>query len=115
MDPNGPIVWCREHLDTMVLLRDEPLLTQLARLRLAPLERVRATHRPALADTLLTWLQLDRNANRVARELHVHPQTVRYRLRRLAELFGDRLDDPQGRAELELALRARALLAGGDP
>jgi len=43
----------------------------------------------------------------VAEQLHVHPQTVRYRLARLRELFGTRLDDPDGRFELELALRAR--------
>jgi DNA-binding PucR family transcriptional regulator len=36
----------------------------------------------------------------------VHPQTVRYRLGRLRELFGEQLDDPQHRVELELALRA---------
>jgi DNA-binding PucR family transcriptional regulator len=38
---------------------------------------------------------------------------VRYRLTRLRDLFGDRLDAPDGRFELELALRARRLLAGG--
>jgi DNA-binding PucR family transcriptional regulator len=45
----------------------------------------------------------------VAKALHVHPQTVRYRLARLRELFGSRLDDPDGRFELELALRARRI------
>ncbi|HEX5980736.1 MAG TPA: helix-turn-helix domain-containing protein [Thermoleophilaceae bacterium] len=49
----------------------------------------------------------------VARALHVHPQTVRYRLARLRELFGERLDAPDGRFELELALRARQLAAAG--
>jgi DNA-binding PucR family transcriptional regulator len=42
----------------------------------------------------------------MARELHVHPQTVRYRLAQLRELFGERLDDPDARFELALALRA---------
>jgi DNA-binding PucR family transcriptional regulator len=41
----------------------------------------------------------------------VHPQTIRYRVRRLEELFGDRLYDPDTRLELELALRARRLIA----
>jgi DNA-binding PucR family transcriptional regulator len=35
----------------------------------------------------------------------VHPQTVRYRLRQLRELYGERLDDPEARFELALALR----------
>jgi DNA-binding PucR family transcriptional regulator len=39
--------------------------------------------------------------------LHVHPQTVRYRLAKLRELLDDRLETPDGRFELELALRAR--------
>jgi len=37
--------------------------------------------------------------------LEVHPQTVRYRVRRLRELFGDALEDPEQRFELGLALR----------
>jgi DNA-binding PucR family transcriptional regulator len=41
----------------------------------------------------------------------VHPQTIRYRIRRLEELFGDRLYEPDIRLELELALRARRLIA----
>ena len=41
------------------------------------------------------------------RALHVHPQTVRYRLAQLRELFGDELEDPHARFELSLALRAR--------
>jgi DNA-binding PucR family transcriptional regulator len=41
----------------------------------------------------------------VAGELHVHPQTVRYRLARLREHFGETLDEPDTRFELELALR----------
>ena len=40
------------------------------------------------------------------RELDVHPQTVRYRVKQLRELFGERLEDPEARFELSLALRA---------
>ena len=36
-------------------------------------------------------------------------KTVRYRLTRLRELFGSRLDDPHARFELDLALRARRI------
>jgi DNA-binding PucR family transcriptional regulator len=42
----------------------------------------------------------------VAERLGVHPQTARYRLGRLRELFGDDLADPDRRFWLELALRA---------
>ena len=44
----------------------------------------------------------DRRA--VADELHVHPQTVRYRMGRLREVFGADLDDPDLRLQLMLAL-----------
>ncbi len=47
------------------------------------------------------------NAAAMARALHLHPQTVRYRLTRLRELLGDALDDPDARFELELALTSR--------
>jgi DNA-binding PucR family transcriptional regulator len=40
----------------------------------------------------------------MAEELHVHPQTIRYRLGRLHDLWGDALDDPEVRARLTLAL-----------
>ena len=42
---------------------------------------------------------------RAAEALHVHVQTLRYRLGRLRDVFGDALDDPQRRLELALALR----------
>ncbi len=87
------------------------LITSLADLRLAPLAHLRPSQQDRLAETLLAWLQSGRNANEVAMRLHVHPQTVRYRLRQLEELFGDQLLDPDLRFDLEIVLRARALLA----
>jgi hypothetical protein len=39
----------------------------------------------------------------VAAALHVHPQTVRYRLGQLRDLFGAALDDPDSRFALALA------------
>ena len=65
--------------------------------------------RERLGSTLDAWLRHRGRTEAVAKALHVHPQTVRYRLARLRELFGTRLDDPDGRFELELALRARRI------
>jgi hypothetical protein len=50
--------------------------------------------------------------NAAARRLHVHPQTIRYRLRQVSELFGEALYDPDDRFRLLLALRVRGLLGG---
>jgi hypothetical protein len=44
------------------------------------------------------------NRRAVSEELGVHPQTVRYRLGRVRELFGPVLDDPAARLRLLLAL-----------
>jgi len=46
----------------------------------------------------------------IAAELAVHPQTVRYRLRRLRDLFGAGLEDPDRRFDLEIALRGRSAI-----
>jgi hypothetical protein len=106
------IIVCGEHLSTLVILSDEELVRTLGAARLAPLRRLRASQQDPLAETLLAWLQNSGNAQEAARCLHVHPQTVRYRLRKLDELFGQALRDPNARFDLEIALRARTVLAG---
>jgi DNA-binding PucR family transcriptional regulator len=71
---------------------------------------LRPVQQDVVAETLLAWLQNAGNARLAAGQLHVHPQTVRYRLRQIQELFGPALAEPGARFELEVALRARALL-----
>jgi PucR C-terminal helix-turn-helix domain len=107
------IIRCVDHMSTLIVFQDEELLMSLATMRLAPLAHLRSSQQDRLAETLLAWLQSGRNANEVAVRLHVHPQTVRYRLRQLEEFFGDQLQDRDLRFELEIVLRARAL--GGGP
>ena len=50
------------------------------------------------------WLLLQGRRDLVAEALFVHPQTVRYRVGRLRELYGDRLADPQFVLEATIAL-----------
>ena len=102
---------CEEHLSTLLILADEDLAAALRARRLAPLARLRPAQRDRIAETLLAWLQLGENAAEVAQRIHVHPQTVRYRMRQIHELFGDQLRDPDRRFELQLALRIRTLSA----
>lgn len=104
--PGDELVWCEDHLATLAVFRDEHLLALLAARRLAPLDGLRESQRDLLAGTLLAWLQMDKNATEVAAQLHVHPQTVRYRLRQLDRIFGPALRDPRTHFELEIALRA---------
>lgn len=102
----GDPVFADEHLGDLVVHRDPELVAALAARRLEPLSALRDSSRERFAETLLAWLQHRGERQHVAAALHVHPQTVGYRLGRLREMFGSALDDPQARFELELALRA---------
>jgi hypothetical protein len=111
-----PLVGVDDHLAALLVAGDPPLLTRLRARRLAPLEELPARSRDRLEETLAAWLEERGNAVAVAARLHVHPQTVRYRLGQLRERFGDALEDPDARFELQLALRSGggvAVSAGG--
>jgi DNA-binding PucR family transcriptional regulator len=69
----------------------------------------RTGERDRLTETLAAWLAHQRHTPAIAHELHVHPQTVRYRVAKLRQLLGDGMDTGQGRFELELALRVSAV------
>ncbi|MBJ7330814.1 MAG: helix-turn-helix domain-containing protein [Solirubrobacteraceae bacterium] len=98
-----------DHLAAVALGAAELELEELARARLAPFATLRPAAATRLQDTLLAWLAAAGHRPTVALMLHIHPQTVRYRMGQLRELLGETLDDPDARFELELALRARAL------
>lgn len=98
-----------DHLGALVAHGDERTLAELARRRLRPLEGETPASRARLGETMRSWLDHQGEVAAVAAELHVHPQTVRYRLGRLRELFGDELADPEARFELALALRSPVL------
>lgn len=61
---------------------------------------------PLLAATLHAYLDGFGDIAAVAARLHVHPNTVRYRVRRIETLLGTSLDDPGDRLVLALGLRA---------
>jgi len=54
--------------------------------------------------TMTVWLRHNRDTVTAAAELHLHPNTLRYRLRRVSELTGLDLDDPRQRLVVELLL-----------
>jgi PucR C-terminal helix-turn-helix domain len=101
------LVVARERTGDLLLRRDPALAAELAADRLAPLDGLSAGSRRRLQRTLQVWLAEQGRLGAVAAALGIHPQTARYRLGRLRELFGDTLEDPDGRFWLELALRAR--------
>jgi PucR-like helix-turn-helix protein len=95
------------HLPAILLFDSGGLGERLADRRLEPLEDLTRAARARMEETALAYVQHGGNAAAMARALHLHPQTIRYRLGRLREVFGEALDDPDGRFELELALRSR--------
>jgi len=101
------LVHAQDHLTTLLLERDPWLVAELAERRLAPLADATPAQRGRLLETLGAWLAHHGSVPDVARAIHVHPQTVRYRLSQLHERFGDDLDDPDARFELALVTRAR--------
>ena len=65
---------------------------------------MRPATRQKLAETLRAWLLYQGRRDDIANALFVHPQTVRYRMGQLRELYGDRLEDPEMIRDLTLAL-----------
>ena len=98
------IVDTEEHLVELVLTADREAVADLRHHALAPLAELRPNTAERLAETLRSWLLHQGQREAVAAELFVHPQTVRYRMTQLRELYGDRLDDPRMILELTVAL-----------
>lgn len=95
---------------------ERPLVDLLAAARVQAGDHARAVlggvlsgtvaEREMLLSTLRVWFDGRGVAKEAARQLHVHPNTVRYRLRRIQELTGLDLTDLRDVAELYVALEA---------
>jgi hypothetical protein len=105
----GRVVRCEEHLVELLLLSDTALIDQIAKRELAALAGMSAHRRQRLAETLTAWLEGRGSAARMAEKMTIHPQTVRYRMRQVEQVFGDQLEDPDSRFALDLVMRAGRL------
>ena len=110
-DAGGEPILVDERRVDLLLLSDEALADGLVAAAFGPLERLGPGQRARFEETLAAWLRHQGEVRLVARDLHIHAQTVRYRVGRLRDLLGERLDSAEGRLELELALHARRLRA----
>jgi hypothetical protein len=109
------LVAAADHAATLLLRSDRRLAQELVRERLAPLRELPPGPRARLTATLAAWLEAQGRLQAVAERLHVHPQTVRYRLGQLRDLFDEALDDPGARFEIELAMRVEGALGATEP
>ncbi|MFJ5776921.1 PucR family transcriptional regulator [Streptomyces sp. NPDC093094] len=105
------------HIDALLLEmrdlaaahRDEPA---------GPLARLMAydaRHNARLVETLRAWLDAFGDVNAAAASVFVHPNTFRYRIRRVAEVGEIDLADPAARFAAMLQLRLTGPYDGGDP
>src|SRR5246127_383344 len=103
-DPSGDPFDTEEHLTELVLTADTDALGDLREKVLAPMNSLRPAVNRKLSDTLRAWLLHHGRRDDIASALYVHPQTVRYRMGQLRELYGDDLQNPRVIQELTIAL-----------
>jgi hypothetical protein len=93
-----------EHLADLVLAADPQARADLRARALAPMADLTPAAQEKLEETLRSWLLHRGRREAVAEALFVHPQTVRYRVGQLRDLYGDALDDPAVVRDLVVAL-----------
>lgn len=103
----GALLIADEHLGSLLLDAGAVATERIAQIRLAALDALTPAARERMQRSALAFVRQQGNAVAMARALHIHPQTARYRIARLRELLGDQLRDPDARFELEAALRLR--------
>ena len=82
---NDTLARANEHLLDLTLVADDVLARDFVDTRLAPLQAMKPAARDRATETLRAWLDAHGDVTATARALHIHPQSVRYRLARLRE------------------------------
>src|SRR5262249_41585299 len=94
----------------LALLREAPALWGVYRATLAPLADYDRLQDAELLKTLEAFFDNLGNLTRTAEALHVHRNTLLYRLGRIKEISGLNLEDAEERLALWLALKAHRVL-----
>lgn len=88
----------------LLQLEDSSQLAAFARRTIGPLLDYDESHHTELVDTLRTYFACRNDRNQAARALHIHPNTVAQRLRRVEQLCGVELAEPSTILQLNAAL-----------
>jgi PucR C-terminal helix-turn-helix domain len=96
----------------LLLARSPDLAARIAERVLGPLEAYAERRGSGLLETLDAFLACGLDRRRTAEQLHVHPNTLDYRLRRIGELTHLDPGQPRDLVMLELALARRKLALG---
>ena len=102
-----------EHAVALVVGADLEALHDLRGKAFEPLSGLRPATRDRLLETLRAWLLHQGRRDDVAADLHIHAQTVRYRMNQLRELYGDELRSPAVIEQLVVALASPAAAPTG--
>ncbi|SES09387.1 PucR family transcriptional regulator [Actinokineospora terrae] len=105
---NGVVVF-GDRAVTSLVAGSPKLAVELSRMVLGGLLALPASERDVLIRTLVAWFEVAGSAKEAAELLFVHPNTVRYRIRRVQELTGRDPARPRDGAELLLAVEAARL------
>ncbi|MFC5703130.1 PucR family transcriptional regulator [Cohnella faecalis] len=81
-------------------------LEEFKRLYLHPLLELDRKQQGALLNTLRTYFECNCNAKETAEQMFLHYNTINYRLDRIKNELGLRLDDPETKLLLQLAIRS---------
>lgn len=98
-------------LPELLLARSPRLASLLEQRALGPLESYAERRSSGLVETLEAFLDADLDRRAAAERLHVHPNTLDYRLRRISELTGLDLAKVDDLVLFALATRTRATAA----
>lgn len=94
--------------------KDTQLLKQFYRRLIGKLEDYEVRSGTPLIDTLTFFLKYKGRSQKIARDMFIHPNTLTYRLRRIEEILQVDLKDFEFCCQLQLALKARDLVANAE-
>jgi purine catabolism regulator len=99
----------------LLALDGHPELSAFYEETLASIDKYDRANRSELLPTLEAFFGADNSLAETAARLHLHRNTVAYRLRRIEQISGHHIGDPETRLALHLGLRVRHALAARDP
>ncbi|MDQ6644912.1 MAG: helix-turn-helix domain-containing protein [Chloroflexota bacterium] len=94
----------------LFLLKGQSELNDFYQETLGPLLNADTRGDGSLITTLEGYFRCNGNLSKTARAMHLHRNSLLYRLGRIEEILGRSLDDPELRLSLQIALKIRHLL-----
>ncbi|WP_018155810.1 PucR family transcriptional regulator [Demetria terragena] len=96
-----------DRLPEVLITGNRPVAVRIRERAFGPLLGLPADKRDPLLETIDRWFKNNRSTSDTAAEMHCHRNTIVYRLNRIEELTGCRLDNARDQLLLRLALMVR--------